>query len=86
MYEKIAGYVTNNGSFSINRNSYEKALKSAFAENNIKYEGTHALRYTYAQNQFVEKINSGIESREALRQVSELMGHHRPDITLVYIK
>ena len=86
MYENIVSYVTNAGSFSISRYSYEKALKSAFAENNVKYEGTHALRYTYAQNQFVEKINSGIESREALRQVSELMGHHRPDITLVYFK
>ena len=86
MYEKIASYVTNTGSFSISRYSYEKALKFAFAENNVKYEGTHSLRYTYAQNSFIDKVNSGIESKEALRQVSEEMGHHRPDITLTYLK
>lgn len=86
MYEKIAGYVTNNGSFSINRNSYEKALKSAFAENNIKYEGTHSLRYTFAQVEFVKRVESGIDVKEARRQVSELLGHHRPDITLTYLK
>ena len=86
MYEKIASYIINTGSFSISRSSYEKVLKSAFAENNVKYEGTHSLRYTFAQNLFIEKVNSGIESREAMRQVSEQMGHHRPDITLTYLR
>ncbi len=86
MYEKIASYIVNNGSFSISRSSYEKALKEAIAENNIKYEGTHSLRYTFAQNSFIDKVSSGIDSKEALRLTSEEMGHHRPDITLTYLK
>ena len=45
MYEKIASYIINTGSFSISRSSYEKVLKSAFAENNVKYEGTHSYRH-----------------------------------------
>ncbi len=86
MYEKIAGYVVNNRSFSISRSSYEKELKAAFAENNVKYEGTHSLRYTFAQVEFVKRVESGIDVKEARRQVSELLGHHRPDITLTYLK
>lgn len=86
MYEKIANYIVNTGSFSISRSSYEKELKAAFEANGVKYEGTHSLRYTFAQNSFIDKVNAGIESREALRQVSEEMGHHRPDITLTYLK
>lgn len=86
MYDKIAAYVVNAGSFSVSRSTYEKHLKAAFEANNVKYEGTHSLRYTFAQNEFIARVEAGIESREALRQVSELMGHHRPDITLHYIR
>jgi integrase len=86
MHDKIAGYVINTGSFSVSRSTYEKRLEAAFAENGVKYKGTHTLRYTFGQNSFVKKVESGISVKESLRQVSEEMGHHRPDITLHYIR
>jgi integrase len=85
-YEKIKNYIHNEGSFKIDRNKYEKELKTAFSNVGIEYKGTHALRYTYAQNSFIAKISGGFESKEALRLVSEELGHHRFDITLHYLK
>ncbi len=46
---------------------------------------THGLRHTYAREQYWTRIHGGMERNEALRQVSELLGHHRPEITLIYI-
>ena len=86
IFDKITSYVINTGSFSVSRSTYEKYLKEAFEVNGVKYDGTHTFRYTFAQNSFISKIEAGIGSEEALRQVSEEMGHHRPDITLHYIR
>ncbi len=86
IYDKITGYINNKGSFAVSRSTYETHLRAAFEKNGIKYNGTHSLRYTYAQNRFIEKVELGIDNKEALRQVSEEMGHHRPDITLTYLK
>ena len=85
-YEKIIAYIENTGSFSITRKTYEKHLKEAFEANGVKYKGTHTLRYTYAQNSLIEKIETGMDSKEALRQVSKELGHHREDITLHYVR
>lgn len=85
-YKKIIAYIENNGSFSITRKTYEKHLREAFEANGVKYNGTHTLRYTYAQKSLIEKIESGMDSKEALRQVSEELGHHREDITLHYVR
>ena len=85
-YEKIIAYIENTGSFSITRKTYEKHLKEAFEANGVKYKGTHSLRYTYAQNSLLGKIESGLSSKEALKQVSEELGNHREDITLHYVR
>ncbi len=83
---KIIEYIKKDGSFKISRTVYEKELKKAFTENNTKYAGTHSLCYTFAQHSFIEKVEKGVDGKSAQLQISESLGHHRPDITLTYLK
>jgi len=43
-----------------------------------KYNGTHGLRHSFAQDKLEEGYTKG--------QVSEMMGHVREDITDVYLR
>lgn len=65
---------------------YCEALKRASKESKQRYQGSHGLRYNYAQNQYAKLLIQGYNPIEAQRLVSEEMGHHRADITMHYIK
>ena len=45
----------------------------------------HGLRHTYAQEQYLNLIASGNTQLAAERQVSELLGHSRPEVTRIYL-
>ena len=63
--------------------SFTTASKAALGWSN----GFHGLRHTYAQERMIDlQVNYGIEWTEALRVVSQELGHFRPDITLVYLR
>ena len=83
---KLENHIAKDGSFQNSRNSYETNLKKAFKDAGVKYKGTHTLRYTFAQKSYIDKIESGMDARTALKAVSAELGHHRPDITLHYLK
>jgi len=44
----------------------------------------HGLRHTFAQNYYQELRNSGMDEREARKEVSEALGHSRGGITFTY--
>ena len=56
--------------------------RKEFTENRITF---HGLRHTYAHEKYDEFIRSGKNDAEARRCVSELLGHHRDDVTRIYL-
>jgi hypothetical protein len=48
--------------------------------------GIHGIRYTYAGDKYRDYLNSGMNADQALLATAEDLGHHRPDITLLYLK
>ena len=60
------------------KSTYEKDLQA----HDIS---SHDFRYTYAEREFNERIEAGIDYHEALKEVSEEMNHHRESMTLAYL-
>lgn len=58
--------------------------------NDIKYVSdssysSHSFRYNFAQDEYQKNVDKDLDVKEAKRQVSESMGHHRPHITDHYL-
>lgn len=68
--------------YSVSKSYYSATLKSN-AEG--EWNGTHGLRYNYAQERVEELQNNGASYREALEQTSLEMGHSRASITEHYL-
>ena len=68
--------------YSVSYSNYREELKEATQES---WKGTHGLRYNYAQEEMAQKLENGTEREEALKEVSEAMGHSRSEITLHYL-
>jgi len=67
-----------NGHYEVNNRTYYRALKKEIEKTGQKYNGTHGIRHTYAQNQ--------LENGKSKKEVSEEMGHSREEITNIYIR
>ena len=66
--------------------AYRNELKSAAKHSNQEYQGSHGLRWNYAQNLFSEMQRQGKSYEESLFVVSHALGHNRPDITEHYLR
>ena len=86
LVNKINSYIEKEKSFNVSYNSYSNALKKVVQEVGEKYSGTHGFRYNYAQNRMDFYQNQGYSRDEALKMTSENMGHHRAEITEVYLR
>lgn len=64
------------------RNQIARAAKLAGEINT----GTHDLRYNFARERYWDLTREGYLPEQAHYLISEEMGHHRPDITLHYLK
>ena len=53
-----------------------------FTENRITF---HGLRHTYAHEKYDEFKTQGYSDFKARKKVSELLGHHRDDVTRIYL-
>ena len=67
-----------NGKYAVNYKTYSRHLKKAIEKTGQKYNGTHGIRHTYAQNQ--------LEAGKSKQEVSESMGHIRTEITNTYLR
>ena len=65
------------GKYEINKRTYARDLQKKIEESGQKYNGTHGIRHTYAQKRL--ETNSKAE-------VSQEMGHSRPEITDTYLR
>ena len=69
---------------------FGKALSESFSRASLKHlgwsTGLHGLRHSYAQNRLYKLIRSNAPFNDALKIVSEELGHFRPSITLCYLR
>ena len=56
--------------------------RKAFTENKITF---HGLRHTYAHEKYDEYIAKGFSEYHARKKVSKLLGHHRDEVTKIYL-
>ena len=86
LYGKVKEAVEQNGKVDFNYKAYLNDLGRASLETGQAYQGSHGLRYNYAQETYSRlTLGEGHGHNEALKEVSELLGHHRPEITLHYL-
>lgn len=74
------------------RMSYQMAMKrlqcfiayhrKEFTDKRLTF---HGLRHTYAHEQYDKFILEGCTDFVARKKVSELLGHHRDDVTRIYL-
>ena len=63
--------------------TYLKEIKTA---TNNPDAVAHDFRYTYAKEAMEERLAHGMGYKEALKEVSKELNHHRPEITEHYLK
>lgn len=56
--------------------------RKSFTSDKITF---HGLRHTYAHEQYERFVKEGCTDFEARKRVSELLGHHRDDVTRIYL-
>jgi site-specific recombinase XerC len=86
-YRHLENHIKENGVFKVDKDAYRADLKFAAEKSQQDYTGSHGLRWNFAQERFNELQEKGnLTYEQALKQVSEEMGHHRADITEHYLK
>ncbi|MBP9597627.1 MAG: site-specific integrase [Desulfobacter sp.] len=70
----------------VDQDRYRDVLKKAATDSGQKYNGSHGLRWNYAQESMDRYQKRGASYEQALSSVSKDMGHVRPDITEHYLK
>jgi len=72
--------------YKIDKTEYSKALKEAVEQTGQEFNGSHGLRYSFAQERYAELKEYGYLKSESLAELSQNMGHSRSEISLLYIK
>ena len=67
-----------NGKYELSYNTYRDQLQKAIEKTGQTYNGTHGIRHAYAQKE--------LEAGKSKQEVSEAMGHVRPEITNTYLR
>jgi integrase len=88
IYSELKAIVekSDNQKLVFNANSYRNELKAAAQATGQDYNGTHGLRWNYAQSLFKELQESGKTYEQSLFIVSHALGHNRSDITEHYLR
>jgi integrase len=82
----IIDYIAKDGVYEIDQDVMRRHLRKAATAAGEKYEGIHGIRYTYAVESYRNHILSGLSHEDVLLAVSHELGHHRPEITLHYLR
>lgn len=72
--------------FRFNQDGYRKALRAAAGSTIQDYTGSHGLRHNFAQNHYAKILGEGRSQNAALKETSRALGHHRSEITKVYLR
>ncbi len=71
--------------YKIDKTEYSTVLKEAVERTGQEFNGSHGLRYSFAQARFSELKEFGYARSEALSEISLNMGHSRLEISLLYV-
>lgn len=78
------------GKFIFSKSSYNNSIRDAAKQAGETTTGSHSFRWNFAQQKFQNlQVNQGYSSysrQEALREVSESLGHNRAEITEHYLR
>lgn len=87
VYRELAEYLRQNERLNFDKNAYRADLKQAAEATRQEYNGSHGLRWNYAQDRVRDlQENHGKGFEQAAGLVSHEMGHNRLDITTHYLK
>ncbi len=84
-YHSLSQQINTVGVFKINRDKYMKDIRNTCERLNINPEGTHGLRWNFAQRRLFEYASANYTYEQSLRLVSHEMKHNRASITQHYI-
>lgn len=85
-YARLEKAVAAGTRFEFDKDAYRVELKQAAARTGQEYEGSHGLRWSWAQERHAELQERGMTYEQSLTQVSQEMGHERGDITEHYLR
>ena len=85
-YAKLEKAVEKGQRFEFNGNAYRHELKAAAEATGQKYQGSHGLRWSWAQDRHAELQKNGKTYEQTIGRVSREMGHERADITEHYLR
>ncbi len=85
LYRQVEEVIAKNGKFRINYKAYADDIRTTCERLQIPSEGSHGLRWTFAQNRVREYQKFGYTYEEALQGVSLEMKHYRASITEHYL-
>ena len=85
LWTRAKDHVEQFGKITFDYKDYLNDLRQSAWETGQPYQGSHGLRYNFAQEKYDELIANGLGHNEALKEVSEALGHHRPEITMHYL-
>ena len=85
-YRELERHIGEHGSLNVAPDPYRESLKSASESSNQEYNGSHGLRWNFAQERFSELQSRGYSYEKCLGEVSREMGHNRIEITLHYLE
>jgi len=85
-YARLDALIGGGQRFEFDKDAYRADLKAAAAKTGQEYEGSHGLRWSWAQERHAELQEHGMTYEQSLTQVSQDMGHERGDITEHYLR
>ncbi len=77
-------FIDEKGWRKIKEESYPD-LRRAAAKCKESYTGSHAFRVNYAQRRYKELLEKGLSEKEALKKVTQELGHNRTSVAKGYI-
>lgn len=85
IYKELEKYIDKNKIFKIDYQIYAKDIRQTCKKLNIKPEGTHGFRWTFAQNRIRELQKYGYTYEQSLLMLSRETKHNRISISEYYI-
>jgi len=85
IYEQLAQYIKEHGSFRIKRQKYYEDIKQACMLAKENPEGSHGFRWNFAKDRMFEYAQADYSYENSLLGVSHEMKHNRASITEHYL-
>jgi len=86
IYGKLENQVQENGQLKVDYGAYLRSIDRAATQTGEENNGTHGLRWNFAQDRMATLQENGQSYEQSLTIVSQEMGHERANITEHYLR